>query len=125
MPKAWRDPEPLFNGNDLTGWEPSDPANNHWVAQEGTLLNETRGANLKTTRKFDDFKLHIEYNCPESGNSGVYLRGRYEVQIERGEPNEPPERAMGSVYGRIAPAADAPKKGEFDLWGKEQAWGDD
>ena len=57
-------------------------APNHWVAKDGELLNETKGANLRTTRKFDDFKLHIEYNCPENGNSGIYLRGRYEVQIE-------------------------------------------
>src|SRR2546425_862478 len=111
LPKAWRDQEPLFNGNDLTGWEPSDPANNHWVAQEGTLLNETRGANLKTTRKFDDFKLHIEYNCPEGGNSGVYLRGRYEVQVEY-EPlskNDPFHR-MGSIYGFISPSAQLRRK---------------
>ena len=63
-PKAWSDAEPIFNGKDLTGWEPTDPAAaNHWVAKDGELLNESKGANLKTTRKFDDFKLHIEFNC--------------------------------------------------------------
>jgi hypothetical protein len=64
MPTAWTSPEPLFNGKDLTGWEPMGAAASHWVAKDGELLNESKGANLKTTRKFDDFKLHIEYNCP-------------------------------------------------------------
>ena len=50
--------------------------------ESGDLVNEPPGANLKSTRKFEDFKLHLEYNCPEEGNSGIYLRGRYEVQIE-------------------------------------------
>jgi hypothetical protein len=105
-PKAWANPEPLFDGKDLNGWEPTTPSDNHWVAQDGTLLNTTKGANIRTTRKFDDFKLHIEYNCPEGGNSGVYLRGRYEVQVEY-EPlsaNDEFHR-VGSIYGFIAPAA--------------------
>jgi len=44
-------------------------AANHWTARDGELVNESKGANLKTTRKFDDFKLHIEFNCPDDGNS--------------------------------------------------------
>ena len=110
-PAAWTDPEPLFNGKDLTGWEPSDPAHNNWTVKDGELVNTAHGANLRTTRKFDDFKLHIEFNCPDDGNSGVYLRGRYEVQIEY-EPldRNPPERRIGSVYGRLTPAASVPRK---------------
>ncbi|MCX6620463.1 MAG: DUF1080 domain-containing protein, partial [Acidobacteria bacterium] len=51
-PKAWTAPTPLFNGKDLTGWEPiGDPANSHWVAKDGLLLNQDHGANLKTTRR--------------------------------------------------------------------------
>jgi len=115
-PAAWSNPEPLFNGKDLTGWEPLDAANNHWTVRDGELVNESHGANLRTTRTFDDFKLHIEYNCPDDGNSGIYLRGRYEVQVEY-EPldRNPPERAMGSVYGRLAPAVVLPRKpGEWE-----------
>jgi hypothetical protein len=103
-PRAWANPEPLFDGKDLSGWEPATAFDNQWVAREGVLLNTKKGANLKTTRKFDDFKLHIEYNCPEGGNSGVYLRGRYEVQVEY-EPlsfNDEFHR-VGSIYGFIAP----------------------
>ena len=109
-PAAWTDPEALFDGNDLSGWEPDGPQN-HWKAESGDLLNESAGANIRTTRKFDDFKLHIEYNCPDNGNSGVYLRGRYEVQVEY-EPEGTDDKlhGMGSIYGFIAPAVDLPKK---------------
>jgi hypothetical protein len=110
MPKAWSDPEPIFNGKDLTGWEPSDPANNHWVAKDGELVNEAHGANLRTTRKFDDFKLHIEFNCPDKGNSGIYLRGRYEVQVEY-EPIDENDayHSIGSIYSFLAPSANLPR----------------
>ncbi len=111
-PKAWTDPEPLFNGKDLTGWEPlGTAATSHWVARDGDLLNETKGANIRTTRTFDDFKLHIEYNCPEKGNSGIYLRGRYEVQVEY-EPagTEDKFHSMGSIYSFVAPAVELPRK---------------
>jgi hypothetical protein len=110
-PAAWSEPEALFNGKDLTGWQPTDPAKSNWVVDNGELLNKTRGSNLRGTRNFDDFKLHIEFNCPDDANSGVYLRGRYEVQLEY-EPLEknPPERRIGSVYGFLAPAVTVPRK---------------
>ncbi|MEO8657833.1 MAG: DUF1080 domain-containing protein [Bryobacteraceae bacterium] len=102
-PQRWSKPEPLFNGHDLTGWEPDKPQLNHWVAKDGALVNETKGANLRTTRKFNDFKLHVELNCPENGNSGIYLRGRYEMQVEY-EPagTEDAFHTMGAIYGAVA-----------------------
>ena len=87
------------------GWEPiGNPANSHWTVKDGLLVNQEHGANLKSVRKFEDFKAHFEVNCPDDGNSGFYLRGRYEVQIEY-EPltSNPPERRIGSIYGRITP----------------------
>jgi len=107
-PKTWSRPEPLFNGRDLTGWEPmGNPANSHWTVQDGLLVNTAKGANLKTTRKFNDVKVHFEVNCPDHANSGFYLRGRYEIQLEY-EPLDfnPPERRIGSIYGRITPKVD-------------------
>jgi hypothetical protein len=121
QPKAWSKPEPLFNGKNLEGWEPiGDRAESHWVVKDGLLVNEARGANLRTTRSFDDFKLHFEVTCPDRANSGMYLRGRYEVQLEyEPEGSEPPERGMGSVYGRIAPKVQVPRRPEqwetFDI----------
>lgn len=116
MPKAWTNPEPLFNGKDLTGWEPiGNVKNNKWIARDGELVNDNpevqgqRGpgaANLKTTSKFQDFKLHIEVNCPEHGNSGIYLRGRYEVQVGT-EGGSLPDHEMGSIYSHYPPPAGA------------------
>lgn len=118
-PKAWEKPEPLFNGKDLTGWEPmGNPANSHWMVKDGLLTNTEKGANLKSTRKFEDFKLHFEVNWPDHANSGFYLRGRYEVQLES-EPLEmnPPERRVGSIYGRITPKVELPRKnGEWNTF---------
>lgn len=104
-PAAWTAPEPLFNGKNLDGWEPiGDVAHSHWTVENGLLVNTEKGANLKSTRTFDDLKAHFEVNCPDDGNSGFYLRGRYEVQIEY-EPlsANPPSHRIGSIYGRIAP----------------------
>ena len=110
-PATWTNPEPLFNGKDLTGWEPDNPSTNHWIAENGELVNKNKGANIRTTRNFDDLKLHIEYNCPQGGNSGVYLRGRYEVQVEY-EPADKNDKyhSMGSIYGFLAPSMEVPPK---------------
>ncbi|MGD0777728.1 MAG: DUF1080 domain-containing protein [Candidatus Solibacter sp.] len=110
-PKEWTAAEPIFNGKDLTGWEPTDPAlANRWVVTNGELVNESKGANLKTTRKFDDFKLHIEFNCPDDGNSGIFLRGRYEVQVEYEKVGANDEfHSIGSVYSMLAPAVVLPR----------------
>ncbi|MBI5084524.1 MAG: DUF1080 domain-containing protein [Acidobacteria bacterium] len=109
-PKNWTKPEPLLNGKNLDGWEPiGDPTKSRWVVKDGLLVNEDHGSNLKSVRKFDDFKLHFEVNCPDHANSGMYLRGRYEIQLEY-DPSStsPPERRMGSIYGRIAPNQQLP-----------------
>jgi len=117
-PAAWTAPQPLFNGHDLSGWLADQPSKSHWVAENGELRNQDAGANLRTVPTFGDFKLHIEYNCPGGGNSGVYLRGRYEVQVEY----EPPDKndafhGMGSIYGFIAPAKEvAPRPGEWESY---------
>lgn len=114
IPAAWTKPEPLFNGQSLAGWVPMDSpdnAGNHWAAEHGDLLNKSPGANLRTTRKFNDFKLHIEYNCPKDGNSGIYLRGRYEVQVAYEAPGKNDKfHGMGAVYGFLPPSVELPDK---------------
>lgn len=111
MPTSWSKPVALFDGKDLDGWQPiGDTANNHWVVKDGLLVNEAHGANLRTAATFNDFKVHFEVNCPQPANSGFYLRGRYEVQIEyETEVTEPPERSMGSIYGRLGPVQMLPR----------------
>lgn len=112
MPKQWTKPRPIFDGKDLNGWEPvGNVANNKWVARNGELVNDNPeipgqkvhgAANIKTTEKWQDFKLHIEVNCPEGGNSGIYLRGRYEVQVGT-EGGKLPSHEMGAIYSWYPP----------------------
>ncbi len=115
-PKAWSQPKALFDGKDLNGWEPVGNVNNNkWVARNGELVNDNPevpgqhnagAANLETVAKFQDFKLHIEVDCPEGGNSGIYLRGRYEVQVGT-EGGTQPTHEMGAIYSHYPPPAGA------------------
>ena len=100
----WGKPIRLFDGKDLAGWTFADPTQaSSWGVEGGTLVKRGRGSEIVTTSRYRDFKLHVEFNCGRMANSGVYLRGRYEVQIETNAAQEPPNRRMGSIYGFIAP----------------------
>jgi Domain of Unknown Function (DUF1080) len=106
----WGKPVQLFNGKDLTGWKMEGPnPEKMWKAVDGTLMSPGRGPEIINDQKFEDFKLHIEFNCGPNANSGVYLRGRYEVQIEDNSIQEPPSHHMGGVYGFIAPSPELPR----------------
>jgi hypothetical protein len=87
-PPVWGDQVSLFTGKDLAGWT-TFGGTSQWTAEGGVLKNAKSGANLVTTAKFTDFKLHLEVNCPKGSNSGIYLRGRYEVQVEDAIDPEP------------------------------------
>ncbi len=108
----------LFNARDLSGWEMSDPkATPTWKVENGTLVSPGRGPELITEAKFEDFKLHIEFNCAPGSNSGVYLRGRYELQIEDDPQPEGPTMRTGGVYGYLAPSSEQPRKpGEWQTY---------
>jgi hypothetical protein len=67
------------------------------------------GPDVVSDAKFQDFKLHVEFNCGPNSNSGVYLRGRYETQIETNSVQEPPSHHTGGVYGFIAPSPELPR----------------
>jgi hypothetical protein len=99
----WGKPVQLFNGKDLGGWKMSASGPPVWTVQDGDLISPGNGPELIADRKFKDFKLHIEFNCGKDSNSGVYLRGRYEVQIETESQAEPPSHHTGGVYGFLAP----------------------
>jgi hypothetical protein len=98
---AWGTPIVLFNGKNLNGWHAT--GNNQWQAVGGILQSARSGANLVTDKVFTDFKLHIEFRYPKASNSGVYLRGRYEVQVEDSKGREPGNGLLGAVYGFITP----------------------
>jgi len=99
----WGRPIQLFNGKDLSGWKPSSDTGKQWTVKNGVLVSPGNGVELISRAKFEDFKLHVEFNCGPNSNSGVYLRGRYEVQIETNSAQEPPSHHTGGIYGFIAP----------------------
>lgn len=98
---SWGAPIKLLNGKNTEGWHASG-AKNQWVVENGVLKSPASGSNLITDQKFTDFKLHIEFRYPAHSNSGVYLRGRYEVQVEDGL-EEPSNVGIGGIYGYIIP----------------------
>jgi hypothetical protein len=106
----WGKPIALFNGKDLTGWKPSGKGKSEWRVENGILITPGEGPELINDSKFEDFKLHVEFNCGPTSNSGVYLRGRYEVQIETDSADEGPMHHTGSVYGFIVPTPELPRK---------------
>jgi hypothetical protein len=114
-PPSWNKPVELFNGKDLAGWKPQfAEAKNGWTVKDGLLVNAEPGNNLLTERKFDDFQLRAEFRYPKGSNSGIYLRGRYEVQIEDDYGFEPDSHYIGGVYGFLTPSTNpARKAGEW------------
>jgi 3-keto-disaccharide hydrolase len=118
QPPKWAKPIQLFNGKDLTGWRMSEPGSvKVWKVEKGELISPGNGPELIHDSKFEDFKLRVEFNCGENANSGVYLRGRYEVQIETDSIQEPPSHHMGGVYGFLAPTPEQPRKpGEWQTY---------
>jgi hypothetical protein len=118
-PPVWGKPITLFNGKDLTGWHAD--GKNQWMVDNGVLTSQQGGSNIITDQTFTDFKLHVEFRYGEGANSGVYLRGRYEVQIadpKSGEP-EPINNGFSAIYGVVPPiklmAKDAGEWQTYDI----------
>lgn len=99
---TWGKPVKLTEGNTIKGWHAA--GTNQWTIKDGVLKSEKSGANLITDEKYDDFKLHVEFRIPKGSNSGVYLRGRYEVQVTDGKGMQPSSGELGGLYGFIAPS---------------------
>ena len=111
------DPISLFNGKDLSGWKTMGQAPSAWKVEDGILRNDAvqeagqhkSYANLRTEREFEDFNITLEFRVPQDGNSGVYLRGIYEVQVANsfGRKNDP--HNCGALYSRILPSENVSK----------------
>jgi Domain of Unknown Function (DUF1080) len=106
----WGTPVNLFDGKSLAGWRFADPSKKSWEVVDGTLVSNGHGSELISIPKFFDFKLHLEFNAGSVANSGVFLRGRYEVQIETESAAEPPSHHTGGVYGFLDPTPEQPRK---------------
>ncbi|MDO6473683.1 DUF1080 domain-containing protein [Maribacter sp. 1_MG-2023] len=105
----------LFNGKNLNGWEMKP--GNQWAVLDGILTSAKPGVNLISEEKFNDYKLHAEFRYPEGSNSGMYLRGRYEVQIADNIGLEPSSIHFGGIYGLLTPNENAAMKaGEWQTY---------
>jgi|WetSurMetagenome_2_1015567.scaffolds.fasta_scaffold82014_2 hypothetical protein len=117
---TWREGKPvqLFNGKDLTGWAPLEKNRQFgWTAENGVLKAPGGGANLVSTARFWNFRLHIEYKMAKDSNSGIGLRGRYEIQVQDDYGKPPNAHSNGSLYSRIAPRVEASKPaGEWQAY---------
>lgn len=112
-------PVNLFNGTDLTGWKLIDETQkNGFYAKDGILGTDpvqTEGqehisyGNLRTEQEFEDFNLKLEVNIPEGSNSGIYLRGMYEIQVFDSYKKPLDSHHMGALYSRITPSVNAEK----------------
>lgn len=113
----------LLNGKDLTGWKPRPDrkGKNCWKVVNGELVNTLKhgehGIDLITEKKFKDFMLHVEFKVPKRGNSGVYLRGRIEVQVHDSYGQKPAMHTCGSLYSKkVASKVVSKKPGEWQCF---------
>jgi hypothetical protein len=108
----------LFDGKDLSGWVKRDgttPAD--WPVEDGIFTVGAGKKDIQTKQEFGDFKLHIEFNVPympkakgqARGNSGVYLQGRYELQVLDSYGLVLQDNDCGAIYKQIVPAVNACK----------------
>jgi len=108
----WRDRPPveLFNGRDLSGWKALQTERKlEWTVTDGVLKNSPGTSDLVTAAKFWNFRLHAEYRLGPKSNSGIGLRGRYEVQIFDDFGQAPSLHGNGALYSRILPARNTSK----------------
>ena len=105
---GWGAPVSLIGDDALDGWQTrSGDHAGCWVVRDGILSATPPCVDLISERQFDDFRLHVEFRYPAGSNSGVYLRGRYEVQIQDDHGKVLDPLRVGGIYGFIAPATDA------------------
>ena len=116
----WGEPVTLFDGKTLDGWSLRDPdAKMGWAVVDGELavVEPKDNADLVSDAVFQDMKLHLEFNVEPKSNSGVYLRGRYEIQILDDPEMVDDSHGCGGLYSRIAPSQDATKPaGEWNTY---------
>ena len=109
---SWHAGKPisLFNGKDISNWHGLIPgASPGWSAAGGMLKGNGTAVDLVSNDKFWNFDLHVEYRTPPHSNSGIALRGRYEVQIleDYGRPLD--RHSNAALYSRIIPTENVTK----------------
>ena len=96
----------LFDGHDLNGWQAAEPGHpSGWIVKDGILTNSANAINLVSEKEvFSNFSLDVEFRILPHGNSGIALRGRYELQLVDDADRPPSNRGSGAILGRVAPS---------------------
>ncbi len=85
--------KPLFNGKDLTNWKTDGETKEHWTVKDGILHYDGKGTSLVTAKDYGDFEMYVDWKIKEGADSGIYLRGKPQVQIW-----DRPEIGSGGLY---------------------------
>jgi hypothetical protein len=117
---SWKKGKPveLFNGKDATGWKALNPAAEmKWSVADGVLRNAPPTTDIVSEQKFWNFDAHIEFRIVENSNSGIGLRGRYEIQILEDYGQPPNTHGSAALYSRVAPSLNASRPpGEWQVY---------
>jgi hypothetical protein len=114
----------LGRGDDLSAWQMTDGSPATWATKGGVL--ETGKGVLQTKREFTDFQLHVEFATPtlvkgnsqERGNSGVFLLGKFEIQVLDSYNNVTyADGQAAATYGQYPPLVNASRRpGEWQTY---------
>lgn len=111
--RAWGEPVALLKENSLEGWGPRDPGRKFgWKVKDGVLENSPPDVDIMSEARFRDFRLQLEYKVDPGSNSGIYLRGRYELQILGDEGTR--DHGNMAVYSRLSPKTNPIRLGEWN-----------
>tara|TARA_Y100000588_G_scaffold246599_1_gene260981 strand:+ start:2586 stop:3338 length:753 start_codon:yes stop_codon:yes gene_type:complete len=118
----------LFDGTSLESWEPvRENETGRWkILEDGSMEVVPSEGDIQTRKSFGDIQLHLEFRCPVKikgngqgrGNSGVFLMGRYEIQVLDNFQNPTySDGTVGAIYGQTPPLANAVRQpGEWNLY---------
>ena len=106
----------LFDGTDMSNWRAADGSPARWVIRDGSLAAVPGGGPVYSRDGYGDIQLHIEWAAPTPargkgqgrGNSGVFLMGKYEVQVLDSHENRTyVDGQAAAVYGQYPPLVNA------------------
>jgi hypothetical protein len=108
----------LFDGKDLKGWHALVPTvEMKWSVVDGVLKNAPPTTDIVSDQNFWNFAAHIEFRIVEHSNSGIGLRGRYEIQILEDYGKPPNSHGSAALYSRVPPSVNASKPaGEWQTY---------
>lgn len=101
-------PVALFDGKTMEMWDVQHKDRpSGWIVVDGVMTNEAKANNLVTRHRFQDFRIQCEYKIEEKSNSGIYLRGRYELQVLDDAGKPPDIHGHMALYSRVKPLVNA------------------